>query len=192
MVQRSKARRLKQQTDAEWKAEILRKLKDLSELRGLRKDVWRIMVALEKLAGPSEVYISLTQTPSTNTQYSHFSCQLLTSLVSLWSFLWQVSNTLFFGQRQKVDQIHFFVGRRICGRQEGLGPIFMLLLFYGGDTICLQMMSQIPLAFLFFLSCFFLQLFLLCYFCLFLGLAFKTFLFFLLSKQGFRLSMFFC
>jgi len=51
---------LKQQTDAEWKAEILRKLKDLSELRGLRKDVWRIMVALEKLAGPSEVYISLT------------------------------------------------------------------------------------------------------------------------------------
>jgi len=37
--------------DAEWKAEVLRKLEELSELRGLRKDVWRIAVALEKLAG---------------------------------------------------------------------------------------------------------------------------------------------
>jgi len=31
--------------------EISRKLEDLSKLRGLRKDVWRIMVTLEKLAG---------------------------------------------------------------------------------------------------------------------------------------------
>jgi len=31
--------------------EVSRKLKELSELRGLRKDVWRIVVALEKLAG---------------------------------------------------------------------------------------------------------------------------------------------
>jgi len=37
--------------DAEWKAEVSRKLEELSELRGLRKDVWRITVALEKLAG---------------------------------------------------------------------------------------------------------------------------------------------
>jgi len=44
-------RRVKQQTDVEWKAEVLRKLDGLGELRGLRKDVWRIAVALEKLAG---------------------------------------------------------------------------------------------------------------------------------------------
>ena len=51
MVWRSKARKLKQQTNAEQKAEISRKLEDLSELRGLRKDVWRIVVALEKFTG---------------------------------------------------------------------------------------------------------------------------------------------
>jgi len=37
--------------DAEWKAEILRKLDSLSELSGMRKDIRRIAVALEKLAG---------------------------------------------------------------------------------------------------------------------------------------------
>ena len=36
--------------DAEWKAEVLRKLNGLGELWGLRKDVRRIAVALEKLA----------------------------------------------------------------------------------------------------------------------------------------------
>jgi len=51
MARRSKARKVKQQTNAEWKAEVLRKLEDLGELRGLRKDMWRIAVALEKLAG---------------------------------------------------------------------------------------------------------------------------------------------
>jgi len=51
MARRSKARRVKQQMDAEWKAEVLRKLDSLGELRGLRKDVRRIAVALEKLAG---------------------------------------------------------------------------------------------------------------------------------------------
>jgi len=50
-IRRSQARKMKQQTDAEWKAEVSRKLEELSELRGLRKDVWRIAVALEKLAG---------------------------------------------------------------------------------------------------------------------------------------------
>jgi len=50
-ARRSKARKLKQQTDVEWKAEILRKLDDLSELSGMRKDIWRIAVALVKLAG---------------------------------------------------------------------------------------------------------------------------------------------
>jgi len=44
-------RKAKQQTDAEWKAEISRKLDGLSELSGLRKDIRRIAVALEKLAG---------------------------------------------------------------------------------------------------------------------------------------------
>ena len=44
-------RKAKQQTNAEWKAEILRKLDGLSELSGMRKDIWRIAVALEKLAG---------------------------------------------------------------------------------------------------------------------------------------------
>jgi len=34
----------------EWKAEVSRKLEDLSELWRLRKDVWRIAVTLEKLA----------------------------------------------------------------------------------------------------------------------------------------------
>jgi len=50
-ARRSKARKAKQQTDAEWKTEVLRKLGGLGELRGLRKDVRRIAVALEKLAG---------------------------------------------------------------------------------------------------------------------------------------------
>ena len=48
-VQRLKARKSKQQTDAKQKAEVLRKLEDLSKLQGLRKDVQRIAVALEKL-----------------------------------------------------------------------------------------------------------------------------------------------
>ena len=50
-VWKSKAKKVKQQTDVEWKAEISRELVDLSELRGLRKNVRRIAVALEKLAG---------------------------------------------------------------------------------------------------------------------------------------------
>ena len=50
-ARRSNARKMKQQTDVEWKAEILRKLDSLSELSGMRKDIWRIAVALEKLAG---------------------------------------------------------------------------------------------------------------------------------------------
>jgi len=37
--------------DVEWKAEVSRKLEDLSELRRLKKDVQRITAALEKLAG---------------------------------------------------------------------------------------------------------------------------------------------
>jgi len=37
--------------DAEWKVEILRKLDSLSELSSMRKDIQRIVVALEKLAG---------------------------------------------------------------------------------------------------------------------------------------------
>ena len=50
-ARRSKARKAKQQTDAEWKVEVLRKLDGLDGLRGLRKDIQRIVVALEKLAG---------------------------------------------------------------------------------------------------------------------------------------------
>ena len=50
-VRRSTARKVKQQTDTEWKVEISRKLEDLSELSRLRKDIQRIAVALEKLAG---------------------------------------------------------------------------------------------------------------------------------------------
>ena len=53
-ARRSNARKAKQQTDTEWKAEILRKLDGLSELSGLRKDVRRIAVALEKLTGIEE------------------------------------------------------------------------------------------------------------------------------------------
>ena len=51
VVWRSKARKTKQQTNVEWKVEVSRKLESQSELWGLRKDVQRIMVALEKLAG---------------------------------------------------------------------------------------------------------------------------------------------
>ena len=50
-IPRSQARKMKQQMDAEWKAEVSRKLEELSELRGLRKDIRRIAVALERLAG---------------------------------------------------------------------------------------------------------------------------------------------
>jgi len=51
MARRSKARKTKQQTDVKWKAEVSRKLEDLGELWGLRKDIRWIVVALEKLAG---------------------------------------------------------------------------------------------------------------------------------------------
>ena len=50
-ARRSNARKAKQQMDAEWKVEILRKLDSLSELSSMRKDIQRIAVALEKLAG---------------------------------------------------------------------------------------------------------------------------------------------
>jgi len=50
IAKRSNVRKAKQQTDAEWKVEILRKLDGLSELSGMRKDIQRIAVALEKLA----------------------------------------------------------------------------------------------------------------------------------------------
>jgi len=51
MARRSKMRKAKQQMDVEWKAEISQKLEDLGKLWGLRKDIQRIVVALEKLAG---------------------------------------------------------------------------------------------------------------------------------------------
>jgi len=44
-ARRSNVRKAKQQMDTEWRVEILRKLD------GLRKDIWRIAVVLEKLAG---------------------------------------------------------------------------------------------------------------------------------------------
>jgi len=50
-IRRSRARKTKQQMDAEWKAEVSRKLEDLGKLQGLRKDIQRITVALEKIAG---------------------------------------------------------------------------------------------------------------------------------------------
>jgi len=49
-ARRSRARKAEQQMDVEWKAEVLRKLEGLDKLSGLRKDVWRITVALEALA----------------------------------------------------------------------------------------------------------------------------------------------
>ena len=50
-ARRSNARKAKQQTDTKWKVEILGKLDGLSELSSMRKDIQRIAVALEKLAG---------------------------------------------------------------------------------------------------------------------------------------------
>jgi len=49
-ARRSNARKVKQQMDTEWKVKISRKLDSLSELSGMRKDIQRIAVALEKLA----------------------------------------------------------------------------------------------------------------------------------------------
>jgi len=51
MARRSKARKVKQQMDTEWKVEVSQKLEGLDKLSGLRKDVQRIAVALEKLTG---------------------------------------------------------------------------------------------------------------------------------------------
>jgi len=51
VARRSKARKSKQQTDAEWKVEISSKLDGPSELSGIRKDIQRIAVVLVKLAG---------------------------------------------------------------------------------------------------------------------------------------------
>ena len=50
-ARRSRARKAKQQTDMEWKSEVLQKLEGLDELSRLRKDMRRIAVALEALAG---------------------------------------------------------------------------------------------------------------------------------------------
>jgi len=50
-VWRSKTRKTKQQIDMEWKVEVSRKLEDLSELQELKKNIQRIVMALEKLAG---------------------------------------------------------------------------------------------------------------------------------------------
>ena len=57
MIRRFQTRKTKQQMDAEWKAEVSRKLEELSELQGLRKDIWRIAVVLEKLAGITKGYL---------------------------------------------------------------------------------------------------------------------------------------
>ena len=54
-------------------------------------------------AQDSEVCTPLTRTSPTNDWRPHFSYQLLASLTSLRSFLWQVSNTLPFGQGRKVN-----------------------------------------------------------------------------------------
>jgi len=51
----------------------------------------------------SEVRAPLTRTSLTNNWRPHFSCQLLVLLMSLQSFLWQVSNTLSLGQKRKVN-----------------------------------------------------------------------------------------
>jgi len=101
------------------------------------------------------------------------------------------------GQRRKVEKVYLLVGKKRWRRQKSLQPIFVPLLFHSGNTICLKAMSQISLVlffslsqlFLLFSPCLFFQSFLLCYFCLFAGLTLKVFLFFLLAKQGFRLSI---
>ena len=49
-IWRSQARKTKQQTDAEWKAEVLRKLEELSELRGLRKREVVVFLQLHTLS----------------------------------------------------------------------------------------------------------------------------------------------
>jgi len=50
-ARRPNTRKAKQQMNTEWKMEILRKLDGLSELSSMRKDIQRIVVVLEKLAG---------------------------------------------------------------------------------------------------------------------------------------------
>jgi len=56
------------------------------------------------------------------------------SLASLWSFLWQVSNTLPLGQRWIVEEVHLLIRRR-RGRLKGLHLVFTPLLFNGGDAV---------------------------------------------------------
>jgi len=86
-------------------------------------------------------------------------------LTSLQSFLRQISNMLPLSQRWKIDQIHVLVGRR-TGRQESLQPVLVALLFYGGDVVHLNMMSQIFLAFFLSSPCLFLFCFSPCFFLL--------------------------
>ena len=77
--------------------------------------------------------------------------------MSLRSFLRQISDMLPLGQRRKVDQVHVLVGRR-TRRQKSLCPVFVPLLFYGGDVVHLNTMSQISLAFFLPSPCLFLLL----------------------------------
>ena len=139
----------------------------------------------------SEVYVPLARTFSTNNCYFHFFCQLLMLLVSLWSFLGQILNTLPLSQRWEINEVHFLIRRRIWEKQKHLGPISAILLFNGSNMVYLKIISQISLVFLLFSpylflilfsSCLFFQSFSFHNFCLSLGLTLKLFLFFLLAK----------
>ena len=111
-----------------------------------------------------KVCTPLTGTFSTNNYHSHFLCQLLTLLVGLQSFLGQITNMLSLSQRWEVDEVHLVIRRRIWKGQESLRLVLAILLFHSSDAVCLKVVSQISLVFLFFPLCLFLLLFSLCLF----------------------------
>ena len=115
-----------------------------------------------------EVHASLPWTAPTNNRCSHLSCQLLTLLMGLQSFFQKVTNMLPLGQRWKVDKVHLLIGGEKWGRQKGLHPIFTASLFYGGNMVRFELMSQILLAL------FFLLLPMLLFFHQFPGLLFQS------------------
>jgi len=71
--------------------------------------------------------------------------------MGLWSFFWQITEALPLSQRQKINEVHLLIRRR-WRWQEIFQLVFVPLLVNGGDAIHLQTVSQIPLAFFFFLT----------------------------------------
>ena len=110
-------------------------------------------------------------------------------LTSLQTFLRQILDTLPLSQRWKINQIHVLTRRRTW-KQESLGPVLMALLFYSSDTVRLNTMSQISLAFFLFSPCLFLFRFPPCFFLFHSSSQFLLFSFFFGHPHLFSCSPF--